>query len=165
MARFQKVIDRKEWSNTLVSAFSTAVAQTNVGGTLLFLGPATILRCRGFVQASFDATVQVGDRMNIAFGLGVFSSDAVTAGAGSLPDPFAEPEFPWMWWGTMRLSAEVAAGSQSWGTASQRLEVDTKAMRKIKPGQSLAWVSETSGPVGAPTTDVTFGITRVLIGT
>ena len=112
-----------------------------------------------------DATMQVGDTIAFAFGLGIVSTDAFTAGAASFPDPFGDVDYPWLWHGTMFLRSELAAGVNAWGMSAQRLEVDTKAMRRFKPSESLGWIVESATVAGAPATEVTVGFTRVLIGT
>ncbi len=158
-------IDYKQWSFIPSLQASVTAASTVVGGALSFLVPATILRIRGYVQVSLDATKQVGDRMDVTFGLARVSTDAFDLGATAMPDPADEPEFPWFWWGSMTLRAEATGGEESWGTVNQRLEVDTKVMRKMKPAESLVWVFQSANPAGAPVTIVSLGLTRVLIGT
>jgi len=163
--RSAKTIDFKQWVAipSLRQEFSSD--NTFLGGSLAFNTPATILRMRGYVSAYFDETMQAGDLMKVGFGLGIVSSDAFAAGTGSVPDPSSEPEYPWLWWGTIQLEAFIAAGQQVWGTSAMRLEVDSKAMRKIKPGESLTWVAQGSGGAGSPVTVIDLGQTRVLIGT
>ncbi len=160
-----RVLDMKQWSAILANDQAISTAGTFKGNFLQFAEPSTILRCRGYVQAALDASKQVADTMSIAFALGIVSSDAAAAGGGSLPDPFGEPEYPWLWWGSMTLRSDIAAGEEAYGSSVQILEVDTKAMRRMKPGQSLIWVAESATVSGAPVTNVTFGFTRVLIGT
>ncbi len=164
-ARPGRTIDYKAWA--FIPAFTTNVSAdgTVSGASLAFTAPATILRIRGFVQANFDSNVQLGDNIRITWGIGVISSDAFTAGAASMPDPGGEAEYPWLWWGSMRLRSEVTSQVEPWGISAQRLEVDTKAMRKMKPGQSLVMIAEVANAAGAPATDLDFGQTRVLIGT
>ena len=155
----------KEWNSTGFSTADVSTQTTTILGTLAFLIPGTILRMRGVVQAAFDETVQVGDRMLVTWGLGIVSTDAATLGATAMPDPDDEPEFPWLWWGAMELRSNLTAGANAWGLQAQRLEVDSKAMRRFKPGQSLVWVAQTFGDVGAPVTHLTTLRTRVLLGT
>jgi len=164
-ARGGRTIDYKAW--LAVPALQTDVSgtSTTLSGALNFAAPATVLRCRGFVQASMDETKQAGDILEIVWALGIISTDAFTAGAGSVPDPGSEPEYPWLWWGGMHLEAFVAVGIEQWGSTSQRLEVDTKAMRRIKPGTSLVYMAQVTSATGAPVTSLEFGPTRVLIGT
>jgi len=161
-----RVIDFKAWLGMAATDISVGSAQTNLGSSLAFTAPGTILRCRGYVQAAMDATKQVDDTIGLAFGLCIASTEAVAAGAASVPDPFDEVEYPWLWWGSMFLrSSTTTTEGNAWGTTAQRLEVDTKAMRRFKPEQSLVWVVQSATVSGAPATDVTMGFTRVLIGT
>jgi len=157
-------IDYKVWSSIARSVF-VPVAGTFSGAGLSTSVAATILRCRGYVQATMDASKQVGDNLTITFGLGIVSGDAFAAGAASLPGPSTDPEWPWMWWGAMDLSAQVAAGDDAWGSHSQRLEVDTKAMRRWKPNETLFMTAEVTSVAGAPVVEAIFGQVRVLIGT
>ncbi len=119
------------------------------------------------IQAVMDSTVEVGDTMTTNLGLGIFSTDAVLAGAASLPDPGAEFDYPWLWYGGMTLRSSLASGvpGSTWGPGSQSLEIDTKAMRKVKPGQSLVMVMEHTAVNGAPVVDFDMPVLRVLIGT
>ena len=167
MARFQrpaKKIDFKSWTSILELNLETGVAGTFSGASLAFTGPATILRARGFVSARMDETQQAGDIMRVIFALGVISTDAFVLGPTAFPDPGGNPEYPWLWWGSMHLESHAAAAAQAYGISNQYMEVDTKAMRKMKPGESLVWIVQTAGPAGAPVTQITFGQTRVLIG-
>ncbi len=160
-----KTLDMKQWDFLPSVNQVTAIATVISGSGLAFAIPATILRVRGYVTAAFDETKQVGDTMRIIFGLGIVSSDAFTLGATALPNPGGQAEYPWLWWGGGNLEAFVAAGEEAFGTTAFRLEVDSKAMRKVKPGQTLAWIVETAGVAGAPVTSINFGQTRVLFGT
>ena len=165
MARRGRVIDFKTWV-AIASSFQSVSTNTTLAGNGVTTSvKSTILRCRGFVQATMDSTAQIGDVMQLTFGLGLVSSDAFAVGAISLPDPGIDVGYPWLWWGQMKLESEIAAGADTWGPQAMRLEVDTKAMRRWGPDMTLAWVCNTEGAAGAPATLVTFGQTRVLIGT
>ena len=111
-----------------------------------------------------DPTKQVADTIGITWGLGIVSTDAATLGATALPDPAGDSDFPWLWWGDMFLRSHNAGHEEAWGLSAQKLEVDTKAMRRVKPSESLIWVVETSTIAGAPNTFLDFGVTRVLVG-
>ncbi len=139
----QRVVRRnvgtfKEWDGIPGISAAAAAVGTSLGGTLTFLRAQTLLRIRTNIYCSMDATQQIGDTMGITFGLGIFSTDAVTAGAGSVPDPSAEAEYPWIWWHDMFLRSEVAAAQDQWGTSSQFVQVDSKAMRKVKAAAAAA---------------------------
>ena len=160
-------IDFKQWiaAPGLLETLTTAV--TRVSGSLAFLEPGTILRWRGYFSAFMDESgATAGDRMVITVGIGIFSTDAVTVGENAMPDPADEPEYPWVWWKEFSLHTEVAAGpSGGWGIQAQRYDIDSKAMRRIKPGESLVLVFQTTNLVGAPTVNIDVGQLRVLVGT
>ncbi len=164
MARFRsgRPAD-KVWSSIPALVTSPTTATTLITLGLGFSSAFTILRCRGMVQAHFDSTAQVGDTMNLTFALGIFATDAVNAGAASISDPQEEPDYPWLWWDQIFLDASQAAGPVSWGPGAHRVELDTKAMRRVKPGQSLIGVIQTTNVAGAPVVDIGFGQTRVLL--
>ncbi len=168
MARgHQKKIDFKFWQTIPFLSSEHTTATTLLGGSLAFVSPATILRMRGYWEAKFDETAQAGDTMRVVAALGIISTDAFAAGSGSVPDPASEPEYPWLWWDEMFLEAIVTTAtslSPAFGMTYQRHEVDSKAMRKVKPGESLIWVAQTATVAGAPTTIISLGGTRTLIG-
>ena len=162
---YSRKIGFKSWVTIPAAVNNTGSATTILGGSLAFDQAMTILRCRGHVQASMDPTKQVADTIACTFALGVASSDAVAVGAGSLPDPVENADYPWLWWGDMFLRCHKTLGEEAWGLTAQHMVVDTKAMRKMKPSESLFWVVQTATIAGAPNTFVDFGLTRVLIGT
>ena len=112
-----KKIDFKNWATIPSLAAGVSTNGTTQGGALNFLGPATILRCRGYVSAAFDQSVQLGDKFKLTFGLGIVSTNAFNAGAASMPQPDVDPEYPWLWWHSMNLEAFLAAGHGAWGYA------------------------------------------------
>ena len=157
-------IDYKQWDAApgLITEISTAISFES--GSLAFTIPATILRWRGYVSAMFDETVQAGDQAVLTFGVAIVSTDAV---GSETPDPASEPSYPWIWWKEFRLDAFVASGAPmgSWGPAAQRYELDSKAMRKIKPRESLLIIGQSTNVTGAPAILLEVGQLRVLIGT
>ncbi len=158
-------IDFKQWDAMPSLSAESSSSGTTLGGAISFTIPATILRIRGYCQASLDETKQAGDEMIVGFAVGIVSTDAFNLGVTAVPDPSSEPEYPWLWWGQVFLESFVAAAAEPWGISNQRLEVDSKAMRKVKPGETLCWVAQRNAVAGAPVTILTFGQTRVLIGT
>jgi len=164
MAHRGRRIDVKQWSQLSGWSLSTATDQTNGGSTLAFSSPSTILRIRGGWWAAMDATKQVDDDISVTVCIGTSSTDAATVGAASLPDPNEEPEYPWLYWKNTRLFSQIAAGNEAWGTSAQFFDIDTRAMRKMRPGQSLNFYSQTAGATGAPVTQIEGLRCRVLIG-
>ena len=162
-----KVIDFKSWVCFAGSQLDISTATTTILGTPLdFTSPVTILRCRGRVQAAFDESVQVGDRIALTMGLGIVSTDAATVGATAVPEPFTDCEYSWLWWGSIHLESFLANGNvgNNFGSGMDRLEIDTKAMRRVKPAESLVFVVQSDSLTGAPVTSVDFHPMRVLIG-
>jgi len=163
--RTGKKIDFKQWDGIPGLIAEVTGTSTTLAGALSFTTPATLLRFRGYVGAMFDETMQAGDQMDLVFGLAIISTDAFNAGPGGVPDPASEPEFPWIWWKGMRLDAFSASAQNAYGSTNQRYEMDSKAMRKIKPGETVVMVTQVAGAIGAPVTLLDIGQIRVLIGT
>ena len=105
----------------------------------------------------------VSDLVKIGLGLALISTDVFTASA--LPDPSGEPEFPWMYWQEFHLGAESTTVRESEGLQRHRLQLDTKAMRKVKPGQTLTLVTQYVGITGTPGVNQYQSQLRVLLGT
>ena len=166
-ARPGKKIDYKRWEGIPAVSLNAAAIATLAGSFLSFTQSATILRCRvADMLMMFGANQVAGDQSTSAWGLGIFSSDAVAAGVGSLPDPGQEPNYPWLWWGEFNLRNNLGLPvSDQAGPTALRFSVDTKAMRRIHPGQSIAWVIQQTSNVGAVTVNYDLGQTRVLVGT
>jgi len=110
------------------------------------------------------ATFAASDAVLLVFGLGIFSSDAVAAGAASLPDPAGDAIYPWLWWGSMILSAGIGtAADASQNTQSERVTMITKAMRKTNQKQALVWVVQYVDSSGTPDILLEVANTRVLV--
>jgi len=160
-----KTIDYKAWRGLpgLDTTFS-ANAVIAGSGQLAFTAPATILRVRTpDILVQFDETQQVDDEIHLTWGLGVFATDVFAA--GSFPDPADEPEYPWLWWGVKRLHSTATGALDQIGSSVVRFSADTKAMRRVHPSQSLAWVLQIGGAIGAPVTIYHLSQSRVLVGT
>ena len=137
---YAKKIDFKQWDGIPGILRDSASEGTATGGGLSFVQSVTILRCRTSVILQFDETRQAGDQMDVGLGLAIVSTDAATLGATAVPDPLEEPEFPWLYWVDQHLEC-INTGSTYDPGSSLRWEVDTKAMRKVKPSETLIWVS------------------------
>ncbi len=134
--------------------------------SLAFTEAGTILRIRADFLVAFNAATAASDACVLAFGIGLVSTDAFLASA--FPDPVAEPEYPWMWWKSILMQSTFAidgTGTDHSGQLQHRVEVDTKAMRKFKPRQSLAFIVEYVDLNGLPPVVIVAGNARVLVGT
>ena len=94
--------------------------------------PGTITRTRGFISVASDQgaalEVQVG-----ALGMAIVTEAAATAGGAALPDPAASAAsgfwFVWVPFAQKNLNLD--------GTSSVIYQFDSKAMRKIEPGEVI----------------------------
>ncbi len=159
----------KNWNGLPSGTLNMAAEGTFLApGFLSFLANSTILRVRGefTIGPDTNGTIASDDKCKIACGLGIFSTDAVNAGGGSMPDPNAEPEFQWLWY----LSAAMTFGGTftqeqlTEGGSFKRVTIDSRSMRKVRPGQSLAFVFQYVDVSGTPPIDINLGVLRVLVG-
>ena len=160
---------RKHWHSTLIQtpAEFTSDAQTLILGSFTAAGgePFTILRMLGELLVTPDeAGVVAGDAASITVGIGLVSSDAFTAGAASMPDPGGDPDYDWLWWYVVNLMfAEGSTASSRSISGNARVRIDSKAMRKVSPKQTLVILGQYADFVGVPPVDVLANI-RFLVG-
>ncbi len=105
-------------------------------------GDATILRNRGsfLVIAEPDAAT---DTDIVALGLIVVSTEAAGVGGASLPGPLNNPGADWLWHKFIGLDAIVAtAGAVNALSLIERVEMDSKGMRKVTVQEELVLVGE-----------------------
>ena len=118
-------------TNTPIAADSAAFVGSGIVST--FPGQ-TIVRLRGELLISISAATAVLDGFRGAFGIGIVSLPAFTAGIASVPTPLTEDEDDnWLYHRFFTVIAGSSAG-ETWGnsgTPALRVEVDTKAMRKL----------------------------------
>ena len=111
----------------------------------------TIVRIRGSLWVVSDQIAATEEAVG-ALGAGVFNSSAVAVGVGSLPTPSTDQDSQmWMLW--LPWQARFAFGSDTTGfelNGAIRYDFDSKAMRKMETGQTLAFIIENiSGGSGA----------------
>ena len=157
-----RTIDYKQWSSVPGLSADVAAAGNQGGSQLAFTFPATILRIRGGGHIGIDGGAD-GAANNVTVGIGIVSTDAATLGATALPDPQDEPEYDWMWWRELNVKRIVqTAETDSDIAGTVRWVIDSKAMRKVKPGQSLIMIFQTGTTTAI---DIEMEQLRVLIGT
>ena len=118
------------------AAAQFGVTATSVGGA------STLMRIRGVIGATLNAGA-VQEHMQILFGLLIVSSDAFAAGVApefTISGAPAE-EGHWIWTGSLYLSSG-SEGSVVSDHLSGSLEIDSKAMRRVKANDVLAVVTE-----------------------
>lgn len=166
MAFKRAMIPRKEkqWDGLAGSTIDMTANGTFGGGSLAFTSNQTILRMLGSWQVMATATIIAGDECEVAIGIAKVSTDAATLGVTALPDPFDEPEFPWLYWATRCLYYAEGGAPVLNRTNSGTKEVvfDIRTMRKFKPRESLVAVFQYVDIVGAPPVTLQMGKTRLL---
>ncbi len=153
----------KHWGqigNGTPTAFTTNSTAINAG-LLAFDEAWTVIRMIGEYIIAPGGVVASGDNAIIGMGIGVFSTDATAVTA--VPEPFSEPEFPWLYYAVHAFAYSGAGQDNAISSQSVRRSFDVHSMRKVKPGESLGFVAQYVDGTGAPPLDLTFGITRVLV--
>ncbi len=131
-----------EWSTFDPGGFeSVSAAGALLMSGLAFENPGTIVRTRGIItirpaDPEADATIAG------AFGIGLVSQEAFTAGVASIPEPFTDSDWGgWMVMQPFALTVDVGAASSRL-INSMTYEIDSKAMRKVEPNSVMAIVVE-----------------------
>ena len=102
----------------------------------------TLVRIRGDAIIYLATAAAVDDGYHGAFGIGLCTQEAFSAGAGSVPNPNSDDESEWDGWIYHRFFhvfsplVGITAGAQQTAAPSiyQRFEIDSKAMRKWSDG-------------------------------
>ncbi len=159
----------KQWDSILALQQAVSASGTFIGSALGSTTAQTVLRMLGEYLINSTGVAVAGDQCRVTMAIGVVSSDAFAAGAGSLPDPGGEPDYPWLYWASHNLMWPAAvSGTAGEGAPSiagvVRKAFDIKSMRRMKPRESLVWVGEYQDVSGTPPIQVSISQTRVLIG-
>ena len=139
----------------------------------IFLGQAltptvdglTLVRLRGRLSAVMTGTSSIAGGVTGAFGIGVATLAAVTAGITSVPTPITEQAWDgWLYWMPFQLHTVTATIGDAVNAAVVRMdwEIDSKAMRKLKEEDAIYAVIETSVELGSSNTQVFFD-SRILL--
>jgi len=142
---------KTSWSNGpgqvgLQTAITASVATlVNLGQSSLADG-ITLVRVRGQLLLFLENSSVGAGGFTGAFGIGVGLTAGFLAGAGSLPSPITDRSWDgWMYWNAFQVvSASILDGGAasdrdqvSGHTASHRVDVDTKSMRKLNSDQTV----------------------------
>ena len=154
----------KQWVGMTGSSISFTADATGILGSTAFLSAATILRCMGEYAIGPSAAPADNDVAVVGCGLAVVSTDAVTAGAASMPEPLSDIGYPWLFWAVHPLRFDTTTVDVSAAVASVRHSFDVKSMRRVKASESLVWIAEYFDFNGAPPLAITGAAVRVLAG-
>ena len=157
----------KQWAFMTVGSNAFTANATAALGSLSFAEPGTVIRMLGsfIISGTSGGAFGAGDEACLAVAIGVVSTDAVAAGAGSLPDPGAEPEYPWLYWTEKVVFMFDGTLSESRSMSNWQVDFDVRSRRKLKPRESLVMVAEYSDITGTPPVTVSAARTRVLVAT
>ncbi len=151
---------RKAWD----AGIGQVAAQTQITGSGVVIVNATalaaqdgltILRVRGNLTVRVVPGASLGDGYTWAFGIGIATSAALTAGVASIPTPITEQAWDgWMFWatGSLKAMSGTVATALAAGNLFERVLIDTKAMRKIAVDEGLFGAIETT-EIGTSTLD------------
>jgi len=152
-----------------ISITASAAVLMGVGSAATEDG-LTIVRTRGELLFFLTASTTGGGGFFGAFGIGIANTPAFTAGVASLPTPITEDD--WDGWLYHRFLTVGSGGAIDAGVsadvdmvnasaASVRVEIDSKAMRKINLNETLFAALEVT-EVGTATARI-FVNSRILV--
>ena len=153
-------------ANTTVTSSSIQIIGS---GIATVAGKVTIIRIRGEFSMALAAATAGANGFACAFGIGIVTAPAFAIGATAVPGPLDEADWDgWMYHRFFALLANEAltggistdlsnVGAQ---VASIRVEVDSKAMRKLDEEERLAAIIQTT-EIGTATANFMFD-SRVL---
>jgi len=148
-----------QWSNIILLSRQLALDATQVVGTSAagagFSEKTTIIRVRGSATVAMDAGA-IADSMVVGLGLLVVRNNAFTVGgASSMPSPIDDPEAQFLYHQLFSLGPSVSATDDASSIVNNaRVEIDSKAMRKVSPDETLAFIWDATILAGTPTADV-----------
>jgi len=153
----------KSWVKLPGINLAMTAAGSSLGSNFGFTEARTILRMIGEYTISPTTAPSALDSCLITIGIGIMSSDAITAGSGSVVDPSAEAEYPWLYWKGHSFVFGSSSADPSSESGSVRVDFDIRSQRKVKPREGLMIVAEYSDIVGTPPLTFSFAGARVLL--
>ncbi len=140
-------VAHKQWTGLSgnISSMDIAANTVALGSIGLLTGlPITLLRLRGSWFIELDETA-VNERVTVAVGIISVSENAFgVGGVTAVPAPITDSSEDWIWWDAATVSSGDSAAIVNTHTLGQQRMIDSKAMRKLKPGDTLAFVAESS---------------------
>ena len=118
----------------------------------------TVVRIRGWIGVRSDQQAVNEDYFG-AVGALVASDQAVAVGVGSLPTPYTDMDSDlWMMHQYFGGSLVFASGVGITQNAMQVFHFDSKAMRKMEPGQTLVFVVENGSSTAGAAFILRYGV-------
>ena len=144
-------------SHTEASSGSTAAAIVTVNI------PGTLMCIRGNLLVSLDGPTD-NDKVMSAAGLILVSEEQLAVGASAIPNSadINDMDADWIWHQWMPMLSQAVVATQMDETYF-RAVIDSKAMRRVKPTQTLVMRTANIAQAGTPGLDYSLGC-RVLFG-
>ena len=113
-------------------------------------GSTTLIRMRGEVLLQMvSASAALDGFKQLAIGIGIVSGDAFGIGSTAIPGPRTDSTWGgWLWYWTGTMQASSASVTSVEGSQVARIPIDSKAMRKISPNETIFGAIEAETEVG-----------------
>ena len=121
------------------------------------IDPGTIVRTRGRVLATMASVSGAATILSVTYGVILVSSDAFAAGVASIPGPLSDSGNDWYVWGALTFRFGGTVGDQAIGQ-TDRVDFDSRGMRKSKPGDTSVFVVEIESNVAGGSVDVAYAL-------
>ncbi len=151
-----------DWTGGVFST-TEASSGSSVGAIVTIGIPGTLTRIRGNVLVSIDGPVD-NDKVMAAAGLILVTEEQLAVGTSAIPNPadINDLDADWIWHQWMPMLSQAVVASQMDETYF-RAVIDSKAMRRVKPTQTLVMRFGNIAQAGTPGLDYMSGC-RVLFG-
>ena len=150
-------------STAVQSATAASTLVVNTGQTAL--GGVTLVRTRGHLAIWISSAGSDGDGFTrVQAGIGIVTTDAFAAGGSSMPTPLDDPDWGgWLWFDAVGpVIGQELANLNSGPMGQVRLPIDSKAMRKVKPNETIFGSVSFQAEIGVATINMAMD-TRMLI--
>ena len=130
---------------TTIQSFSSTGSGFLGAGAQALRDGLTLVRLRGQAALYLSDVTSVLDGFVGAVGIGIFTAEAFAIGITAVPTPIADAKWDgWIYWKPFQLVSQTTTdtllGEEVLG--ADKFEVDTKAMRKLREGDTVAMVME-----------------------
>ena len=98
----------------------------------------TLVRLRGSLLWGAGEQSAQGEGWIGAFGIGIVTAEAFAIGSTAMPSPVADVDWDgWIYWTPVQAIQTEVAGGNAEGDIRNEESVDTKAMRKLRQGDTI----------------------------
>jgi len=147
----------------LVFSLSGLSASQVASNVLTITSPSTLMRCRGRVRAFLETATAADSLKTINCGIIVGDDDQLTAGSAAFPSPGTDMDAEWIWQGFLLMRTLSTTEADNDFQGSDVIDIDSKAMRRLKQTDNIVFVAEPFNLTGTETADVIVSV-RCLLG-